>query len=330
MASSKKAIYAAIIGNFAIAVTKFLGAAVSGSSAMLAEGIHSLVDTGNGGLLLLGIRRSKRPPDEDHPYGYGKSLYFYTLVVAVLIFGLGGGISLYEGILHTLDPGHGGPTSASILGVTIGGLTLNTIVLGAAIVFEGLALRTALQEFSKQRGDTPFFEAIVTSKDPTTFTVVFEDSAALAGLVVALVGIHLASLLHMPVLDGIASILIGLILCGVAAFLIWESKKLLIGEAASPEIRDGIHRLAREDADVQEIERMLTMHIGPHSLLLNMDLRFRPTLDADGVETAIDRFENAIRDAHPTIRYIFLEAGSVARARAERSSGPSTTDDAPS
>jgi cation diffusion facilitator family transporter len=330
MASSKKAIYAAIIGNFAIAVTKFLGAAVSGSSAMLAEGIHSLVDTGNGGLLLLGIRRSKRPPDEDHPYGYGKSLYFYTLVVAVLIFGLGGGISLYEGILHTLDPGHGGPTSASVLGVTIGGLTLNTIVLGAAIVFEGLALRTALQEFSKQRGDTPFFEAIVTSKDPTTFTVVFEDTAALAGLVVALVGIHLASLLHMPVIDGIASILIGLILCGVAAFLIWESKKLLIGEAASPEIRDGIRRLAREDPDVQAIERMLTMHIGPRSLLLNMDLHFRAGLDGDGVETAIDRFEQAIRDAHPTIRYIFVEAGSVSRARADRSSGPSSTDTTPS
>jgi len=330
MASSKKAIYAAILGNFAIAVTKFLGAAVSGSSAMLAEGIHSLVDTGNGGLLLLGIRRSKRPPDEDHPYGYGKSLYFYTLVVAVLIFGLGGGISLYEGILHALDPGHGGATSASLLGVTIGGLTLNTIVLGAAIVFEGLALRTALQEFSKQRGDTPFFEAIVTSKDPTTFTVVFEDTAALAGLVVALVGIHLASLLHMPVIDGIASIVIGLILCGVAAFLIWESKKLLIGEAASPEIREDIRRLAREDADVQGVERMLTMHIGPHSLLLNMDLRFRDNLNADGVETAIDRFEQTIRDAHPTIRYIFVEAGSVSRARSDRSGGSSPTAPPPS
>jgi len=330
MASSKKAIYAAILGNFAIAVTKFLGAAVSGSSAMLAEGIHSLVDTGNGGLLLLGIRRSKRPPDEDHPYGYGKSLYFYTLVVAVLIFGLGGGISLYEGILHALDPGHGGATSASLLGVTIGGLTLNTIVLGAAIVFEGLALRTALQEFSKQRGDMPFFEAIVTSKDPTTFTVVFEDTAALAGLVVALVGIHLASLLHMPVIDGIASIVIGLILCGVAAFLIWESKKLLIGEAASPEIREDIRRLAREDADVQGVERMLTMHIGPHSLLLNMDLRFRDNLNADGVETAIDRFEQTIRDAHPTIRYIFVEAGSVSRARSDRSGGSSPTAPPPS
>jgi len=325
MASSKKAIYAAILGNFAIAVTKFLGAAVSGSSAMLAEGIHSLVDTGNGGLLLLGIRRSKRPPDERHPYGYGKSLYFYTLVVAVLIFGLGGGISLYEGILHTLAPGHGGASTASVLGLTVSGLTLNTIVLGAAIVFEALALRTALQEFKKQRGDTPFFKAIVTSKDPTTFTVVFEDTAALAGLVVALVGIHLASLLHMPVIDGIASIIIGLILCGVAAFLIWESKKLLIGEAASPEIRDDIRRMAHDDTDIAAVERLLTMHMGPHALLLNMDLRFRDDLNADTVEAAVDRLERAIREAHPTIRYIFVEAGSISRTRVADSGSSSTT-----
>lgn len=314
MASSKKAIYAAIIGNFAIAVTKFLGAAVSGSSAMLAEGIHSLVDTGNGGLLLLGIRRSKRPPDDRHPYGYGKSLYFYTLVVAVLIFGLGGGISLYEGILHTLDPGHPGPGSATVLGVTIGGLTLNTIVLGAAIVFEGLALRTALQEFNKQRGDTPFFEAIVTSKDPTTFTVVFEDTAAISGLVVALVGVHLANALHMPAIDGIASICIGLILCGVAAFLIWESKKLLIGEAAAPEIRESIRHLARDDADVEGVRRLLTMHMGPHSLLLNLDLAFPDDLDAEGVDAAIDRLERAIRQKHPTVQYIFIEAEALAKA----------------
>ncbi|PSQ58644.1 MAG: transporter [Bacteroidetes bacterium QH_10_64_19] len=325
MASSKKAIYAAIAGNFAIAVTKFFGAAVSGSSAMLAEGIHSLVDTGNGGLLLLGIRRSKRPPDEHHPYGYGKSLYFYTLIVAVLIFGLGGGISLYEGILHTLDPGHAGPSSASVLGVTIGGLTLNTIVLGAAIVFEGLALRTALQEFNKQRGDTPFFEAIMTSKDPTTFTVVFEDSAALAGLVVALIGVHLSSALHMPVLDGIASIIIGLILCAVAALLIWESKKLLIGEAATSEIRAGLHRLVANDADVTAVGRLLTMHMGAHSLLLNLDLQFRDALDADGVEAAIERLEQNIREEYPTIRYVFVEANSISKRRT--SSGTSPDDE---
>jgi cation diffusion facilitator family transporter len=283
---------------------------------MLAEGIHSLVDTGNGGLLLLGIRRSKRPPDERHPYGYGKSLYFYTLVVAVLIFGLGGGISLYEGLLHTLDPGHGGSTSATVFGVTIGGLTLNTLVLGAAIVFEGFALRTALQEFNKQRGDAPFFEAIVTSKDPTTFTVVFEDTAAMAGLVVALVGVHLAEALHMPVIDGIASMVIGVILCGVALFLIWESKKLLIGEAATPALRSSLHRLAQDNADVEAVERLLTMHMGPHSLLLNMDLSFRSGLDAEDMEKAVERLEKTIRRQHPRVQYIFIEADAIAKAGA--------------
>ena len=311
MASSKKAIYAAIIGNFAIAVTKFFGAAVSGSSAMLAEGIHSLVDTGNGGLLLLGIRRSKRPPDEQHPYGYGKSLYFYALIVAVLIFGLGGGISLYEGILHTLDPGHGGPTGATLLGITISGLTLNTIVLVSAIIFEAGAFWTAWKEFNKVRGDRGLMEAIRSSKDPTTFTVLFEDSAAMAGLIVALVSVHLTEALQMPIIDGIGSIVIGLILCGVASFLVWESKKLLLGEAADPEMRNGIRRIAREDESVTDVERMMTLHMGPNTLVLNMDLAFDDTLDAEAVAGAIDRMEKQIRKEYPEVRFIFIEAESL-------------------
>lgn len=319
MASSKKAIYAAIAGNFAIAVTKFLGAAVSGSSAMLAEGIHSLVDTGNGGLLLLGIRRSQRPPDDSHPYGYGKALYFYTLLVAVLIFGLGGGFSLYEGILHTLDPGHGGPSQATLLGITISGLTLNTIVLSAAIVFEALAFRTAWKEFSKQRGDKGLFEAIQTAKDPTTFTVLFEDSAAMAGLIVALVGVHLAEALHMPIIDGFASIGIGLILCGVAVFLVWESKKLLVGEAAHPAIRDSIRTIARNQPGVDDIVRVLTLHMGPYSLVLNMEIHFDRSLSAEDVERTIDNMERAIREEHPEVKYIFIEAKAIAERRRDRS-----------
>ncbi len=323
MASSKRAIYAAILGNFAIAVTKFLGAAVSGSSAMLTEGIHSLVDTGNGGLLLLGIRRSKRPPDDQHPYGYGKSLYFYTLLVAVLIFGLGGGISLYEGILHTLDPGHGGPTGATVFGVTISGLTLNTIVLVSAIIFEGFAFRTAWQEFNKARGDEGLVEAIRSSKDPTTFTVLFEDSAAMAGLVVALVGVHLTEALHMPIIDGIASILIGLILCAVASLLVWESKKLLLGEAADPELQDGIRRIARDDGSVESVLRMMTLHMGPNSLVLNMDLKFRADLDAEKITATINRLEHKIREAHPDVQFIFIEAASLTGHQSPASSSSS-------
>lgn len=318
MASSKKAIYAAIAGNSAIAVTKFIGAAISGSSAMLAEGIHSLVDTGNGGLLLLGIKRSQRPADAEHPFGYGKALYFYTLIVAVLIFGLGGGFSMYEGILHTLDPGHGGTGTVTVAGITISGLMLNTIVLGAAIVFEGLAFRTAWQEFGKQRGDTPLMQAIKEAKDPTTFTVLFEDSAAMAGLIVALVGVHLASALQMPIIDGIASILIGVILCAVAVFLIWESKKLLIGEAADPEIRKGVEQIADDDPDVDAIGRILTVHMGPNTLVLNMDLQFRDGLTSDEVEDAIDRVEKQIRDRHEAVKYIFVEAETLSKRSRER------------
>ena len=325
MASSKKAIYAAILGNFAIAVTKFLGAAVSGSSAMLAEGIHSLVDTGNGGLLLLGIRRSQRPPDDTHPYGYGKALYFYTLVVAILIFGLGGGFSFYEGLLHTLDPGHGATGSATLFGITIGGLTLNTIVLSAAIVFEGLAFRTAWQEFNKQRGDTAFWDAVRTSKDPTTVTVLFEDSAAMAGLVVALIGVHLAHLLQMPILDGIASMGIGLILFTVAAFLAWESKKLLVGEAAHPDVQADVRAIASEQPGVEAMGRVLTLHMGPYNLVLNMEVNFSEDLSAADITQTIDDLEDAIRAVHPEIKYIFVEAESLSGRRQVAASSPKKT-----
>ncbi len=327
MASSKRAIYAAIAGNSAIAVTKFIGAAISGSSAMLAEGIHSLVDTGNGGLLLLGIKRSQRPADANHPFGYGKSLYFYTLIVAVLIFGLGGGFSMYEGLIHVLEPGHGGTGTVTVAGITMSGLTLNTIVLGAATVFEGLALRTAMQEFNKERGSKPLLQAIRESKDPTTFTVLFEDTAAMAGLIVALVGVHLASALQMPVIDGAASIIIGLILCGVAVFLVWESKQLLIGEAADPEIRRGVEAIAEEDPDVDRVGRILTVHMGPHTLVLNMDLEFRDDLKSDDVERVIDRMEKKIRERHSAVKYIFVEAESLAK-RAKTGQAPAKKPDA--
>ncbi len=320
MASSKKAIYAAIAGNFAIAVTKFIGAGVSGSSAMLSEGIHSLVDTGNGGLLLLGIRRSQRPPDDDHPYGYGKVLYFYTLIVAVLIFGLGGGFSMYEGILHTLDPGHGASGGTVVFGIAISGLILNTIVLSAAIGFEALAFRTAWKEFNKQRGDRGFMEAIRSSKDPTTFTVLFEDSAAMAGLTVALIGVHLASALHLPIIDGIASIIIGLILFGTAMFLVWESKKLLIGEAADPAVRESVRQIARDVSGVQGVGRIMSVHMGPYTLVLNLDIDFESNLSAEKVEQAVDQMEKAIRAEHEHVKYIFVEVQSLA-ARQKGSTG---------
>lgn len=315
MASSKKAIYAAIAGNLAIAITKFIGSAISGSSAMLTEGIHSLVDTGNGGLLLLGIRRSKRPADAMHPFGYGQSLYFYALIVAVMIFAAGGGISIYEGIKHALHPEPLSAQTVTVLGITMTGVTLNYVVLSLGIVFELFAWTTAYREFNKERGGRGFWSAVKTSKDPTTFAVLFEDSAAMAGLVVAMIGIFLSRQLDMPVLDGVASICIGVILCLVAAVLLWECKGLLLGEAVDPAVQKDIRRLAEDDPGVDTVGRLLTMHIGPYNVLLNLEVHFNDQGAEEGVETVVDRLEKAIREAHPDIKNIFIEAESLAAVR---------------
>lgn len=305
MASGKKAVYAAIIGNMAIAVTKFVAAGVSGSSAMLTEGIHSLVDTGNGGLLLLGMKRSRREPSRQHPFGYGKELYFYTLIVAVLIFGVGGGISIYEGVLHTLHPGE------------MGDPTLNYIVLGLAILFETGSLAVAYKEFKSVQGRRGFWQEIRTSKDPTTFTVLFEDTAAMLGLIFALVGIFLGHVLEMPVLDGVASICIGALLCAVASLLIVESKGLLLGESVDPDIRESIMNLSRDDPDVEEVVRVMTMHMSPDEVVLTMELKFQNGLTVQEIERVIDRLETGLRRQHPEVKYLTIEPESPDEAEGE-------------
>ncbi len=317
MASTKKVIYAAIGANFAIAVSKFIGAAISGSSAMISEGIHSLVDTGNGGLILLGMRRAQRPPDKQHPYGYGKSLYFYTLIVAILIFGVGGGISIYEGLLHALHaPAHAEPSTYTLAGITFTGLMLNTVILGAAICFELYAWVLAYKEMRRlQRPGETMMQTVRRSKDPATYTVLFEDTAAVAGLVVALVGIYLAHWLDAPFIDGLASVFIGLILCGVASMLIWESKGLLLGEAADPGSEAAVRQLVERDADVESVARILTMHMGPTTIILALEVAFRRGLSSSEIEAAVDRVERAIYDAHPEMRHIFIEAEDEASRR---------------
>ena len=232
-AESTKAIYAAIGANFA--VSKFTAAAFTGSSAMISEGIHSLVDSENGGLLLLGLSRSQRAADTAHPFGYGKELYFWTLIVAILIFAVGGGISAYEGLLHILDPE---PVESPVW---------NYSVLGLAVLFEGYSLYIAFKAFQSAKGDKDFWHSIRTSKGPTTFTVLFEDSAAMLGLLVALLGVYLAHNFNNPYFDGAASIGIGIILAAVAVFLAYETKGLLVGEGADPEMLGDIRRLAESD-----------------------------------------------------------------------------------
>lgn len=304
-ADSKVAVYAAIAGNFLVAVTKFAAAGISGSSAMLSEGIHSLVDTGNGLLLLLGIHRSQRPADEQHPFGYGKELYFWTLIVAVLIFGVGGGVSIYEGVNHVLRPRE------------LQNPTVNYIVLGLSALFEGFAWSLALRGFLRIKGEGSIWRAIRTSKDPTTFVVLFEDSAALVGLLIAFLGIYLGQALDLPQLDGAASVVIGLLLAAVALVLIVETRGLLIGESADPEIVKSIREIANAHGDVERISHPLTMHFGPEQILVALDVEFRDTLSAEEVEEAIDRLEETIRARHPRIKHIFLEADSISAA-AER------------
>src|SRR5436190_7135379 len=300
---SKTAIVAAIAGNLAIAVTKLIAAYATGSSAMLSEGIHSIVDTGNGGLLLFGMRQSRKPPDAIHPFGHGKELYFWVLIVAILIFALGGGMSVYEGITHIRHPHSADPT-------------WNYVVLSCAIVFESISFFFAYRVFRTElKGDRTIFQTIRASKDPTTFTVLFEDTAALLGLLVAFAGIFLGHVLENPYLDGAASIVIGLILGVVAAFLAFESKGLLIGEGVSPRTLSSIRALAGKDDAVAEVKKALTMHFGPNEVLLALEVRFKRHLRATQIAEAINRLENRIREKHPEIRHIFIEAKSLKEAQ---------------
>ncbi|HWO41427.1 MAG TPA: cation diffusion facilitator family transporter [Candidatus Eisenbacteria bacterium] len=303
MAESKIAIYAAIAGNAAIAATKFTAAAFTGSSAMIAEGIHSLVDTGNGALLLVGLHRSAKPADSVHPFGYGKELYFWTLIVAMLIFGVGGGVSIYEGILHLLHPS---PLEDPFW---------NYVVLGIAIVFEAIVFVVAYRQFQKVKGGQTAWQTIRSSKDPTTFVVLFEDAAAMAGLIAAAVGIFLGHYFHNPYFDGAASIVIGSILAAVALFIGYEAKGLLVGEGADAETLAGIKDLVETDRAIKSVERPLTMYFGPHAALLTMDVQFHQSLSGKEREAAIERVEKAIRGRYPDIRHIFIEARSISGAR---------------
>jgi cation diffusion facilitator family transporter len=305
MAASEKpiAVYGAIGANLLIAIAKFTAAFFTGSSAMVSEGVHSLVDTGNQSLILLGIHRSKKPADDRHPYGYGKELYFWALIVAVVLFSLGGGISIYEGIDHLRHPGE------------LGDPTWNYVVLGIALVLEGAASYLALKALLAAAGEKSFWHALRSSKDPAVFTILAEDFAALAGIVVAFLGIYFGHLYGNPYLDGLASVAIGVILAMVAVFLVYESRGLIIGESADIGIVRSIRALAQADPDVQSVERPLTMHLGATKVLLNMRVVFKPELSAVSVPAAIDRLEAGIRALHPQISHVFIDADSLKTAR---------------
>ncbi|MGZ8363611.1 MAG: cation diffusion facilitator family transporter [Caulobacteraceae bacterium] len=305
--ASKKVIFAALAGNSAIAVTKFAAAAFTGSAAMMSEAVHSSVDTGNQLLLLFGMKRAARPATPHHPFGHGLELYFWTFVVAILIFGFGSVVSIAHGIerIHHPEP--------------IKDVWINYVVLGLSILFEAGSWWVAFKEFMVQSGDKGWWKEIRSSKDPTVFTVLFEDSAAMAGLIIALLGIFLSEQLHMPVLDGIASIGVGVVLAGTAAFLAFESHSLLTGESVSRETRDSINRLAAAQAGVERVNQALTMHFGPQEVLLALSLDFKDSISAGDVEAAVTKLEKTIKAAHPEVKRVFIEAQSFA---ADRRGGP--------
>ena len=289
-------VYAALGANLIIAASKFTAAFITGSSAMVSEGIHSVVDTGNQFLLLLGIHKSKKPADALHPFGYGKEVYFWGLMVAVILFGLGAGMSLYEGIMHLKHP------------VEIRELTWNYIVLGVAFVSEGLSWRIALKELLANVHSRGFWKTLRESKDPGIYTVVCEDSAALSGLLVAFLGVFLSHHFQTEVYDAAASIIIGLILAPTSLFLAREGKGLLLGEAVDKDVIKGIQEVAESDPAVVKVRRTLTMHLSPDQVLLNIDIQFKPSLTASEIAETVERLETGIRNAYPVIKRIFIEA----------------------
>ncbi|MBV9209105.1 MAG: cation transporter [Acidobacteria bacterium] len=296
---SKTAILAAITGNLAIAATKFVAAAFTGSAAMLAEAIHSIVDTGNGSLMLLGLKKSRKPPDFDHPFGHGRELYFWTLIVAILIFAVGGGMSAYEGITHISHP-----TPSQNIAWSYG-------VLGVAFVFESTSWFFGWKAFSAERRGRGVLETIHESKDPTSFSVLLEDSAALAGLVVAFAGIFCGRLLGWPSLDGAASLIIGLMLCGVAGLMVYESKGLLIGEGLDRETLKRLRAVVEADPAVERVRHLYTLYLGAREVLLTIELRFRSTISALEVRKAVARLRRDIQAERPDVTRIFFGAESI-------------------
>jgi cation diffusion facilitator family transporter len=320
---STTVVLAALAGNGCIAVIKLVAAAWTGSAAMLSEAVHSIADTANQGLLLLGLGRARRAPDATHPFGYGMEVYFWAFVVAILLFSLGAGVAIYEGIDKLQHP-H--PISNPMV---------NFAVLGIALVFEAGSAWVALREFERHRGGERPIAALRESKDPALYTVLLEDLAAILGLLVALAGVSVSHFLGWAEGDAVASIVIGLILGGVAAFMSLETKGLLIGEAAAPEVVEAIHAIIRHemggDGPVTAINELRTVHLGPEHVLVAASLDFRDGETAKGVKATVGRLERLIKQRFPAVRYLFLEVQCVSEAAppVARGRGARMTDAAP-
>ncbi|WP_257169877.1 cation diffusion facilitator family transporter [Bradyrhizobium sp. SRS-191] len=303
---SKVAVYAALAGNLLVACTKIAAAVWTGSSAMMSEAVHSVVDTSNELLLLYGFHRASRPPDHRHPLGYGRELYFWSFIVAPLLFALGAGVSLYEGVSHVLNP------------LPIEDPTVNFIVLGLSFVFEAGSWWVAVRRFRAAAPGLSYVEAFKRSKDPPAFMVVFEDSAALIGIMIAAAATAAAVAFDEPAWDGIGSILIGLLLAVTSMVLARESKSLLIGEPADPELAHSVLEIARKSNGVRAANGLLTVQLSPQQVVVALSIEFSDALRADDIERAVVAIENELRARHPVIAALFVKPQTGARFEESR------------
>lgn len=299
MASSKLSIYSALAANVLIAVTKFIAGSITNSGAMISEGIHSMVDTVNELLLLLGLSRSKKEPDSHHPFGYGKELYFWSFIVSIMIFGLGGGISIYQGILHIIHP------------EKIGDPTISYIVLGLSVLFEGISFIVALKQFNRLRGEQSWWQAIVKSKDPTSFLVLFEDGAAVAGLLIVMLCTYLNLRFHLAYLDGVASVLVGTLLIAVSSILARESRSLLMGEGITRETKVKISQLVKQDAAVVKVMHILSTYQSPEEIVLVLIVAFEENLNTQEINASINRIRDAVKKEFHLVRFVMVQPETI-------------------
>jgi cation diffusion facilitator family transporter len=295
MTKNRASIYSALLANLLIAIVKFIAGARTNSSSMISEGIHSVVDTINEILLLYGLKRSQKPPDKLRPFGYGKELYFWSFIVSILIFGLGGGLSIYQGILHILDPEPPGDPG------------WNYAVLIFSAIFEGTSLIIAIKAFNHTRGELSFWKAVVKSKDPTSFLVLFEDGAAVTGLAIVFVMMQLNHAYHLPVLDGVASVLVGLLLVFVSLILARESRSLLMGEGISPETQKKIIAIAENDKAVIKVANVLSTYQSPEEIMLMLIIYFKEDLDTEDITDSIDRIRAAIKREYQLVEFVIIQ-----------------------
>jgi cation diffusion facilitator family transporter len=309
MDGSRKVLIAGLAGNLLVAATKFVAASVTHSVAMLSEAVHSTVDTANEVLLLYGASRAEKPPSAEHPLGYGREVYFWSFVVALLVFVVGAGVSLVQGVSHVMNP-HAMERPL-----------VNYVVLGLSAVFEGGSWWVAYREFRHRKGARGFLQVARETKDPATVMVFFEDSAALVGIAFALAGTAASQYFDAPVYDGVASIAIGLLLAVLAAFMASENKKLLIGEAARPPLVRSVQKLATEEKGVANFNGLLTFQLAPREVVVALSLDFEPRLPAEKLQVIVDRLEDRIRATHPEIVLVLIKPqapGDYEKRHAER------------